>query len=74
MIWPDGTVHWLAGRWQVFNNEQGEAARVIGINLDITERKQAEEKLKASEEYSRQLVKSSSVAMIVSRGLEQKLS
>jgi PAS domain S-box-containing protein len=37
------------------------------------ERKQAEEKLKASEEHSRQLVQGSSVAMIVSRGLEQKV-
>jgi len=73
VIWPDGTVRWLAGRWQVFKNERGEAVRVIGINLDITERKQAEEKLKASEEHSRQLVQASSVAMIVSRGLEEKV-
>ncbi len=39
----------------------------------VEERKQAEEKLKASEEHSRQLVKSSSVAMIVSRGLEERV-
>ena len=32
-----------------------------------------EEKLKASEERSRQLVQRSSVAMLVSRGLEQKV-
>jgi PAS domain S-box-containing protein len=73
VIWPDGTVHWLAGKWQVFKNEQGGAERVIGINLDIAERKQGEENLKASEEHSRQLVQGSSVAMIVSRGLEQKV-
>ena len=24
VVWPDGSVHWLAGRWQVFKDESGE--------------------------------------------------
>jgi PAS domain S-box-containing protein len=45
VIWPDGTVHWIAGRWQVLMNELGEPSRMVGVNVDITDRKQAEEAL-----------------------------
>jgi PAS domain S-box-containing protein len=44
-VWPDGSVHWIAGRWQVFMNESGEAVRIIGVNTDISERKRADELL-----------------------------
>ena len=47
-------------------------AFVVGAIRDVTERRRTEE-LKASEERSRRMVQSSSVAMIVSRGLEQKV-
>jgi len=45
VVWPDGTVHWLAGRWQVFKDEAGRPLRMTGINIDITGRKAAEEQL-----------------------------
>ncbi|HLN99834.1 MAG TPA: PAS domain S-box protein, partial [Pyrinomonadaceae bacterium] len=45
---------------------------VISTIRDVTDRRRTEE-LKASEERSRRIVQSSSVAMIVSRGLEQKV-
>ena len=43
VVWADGSVHWITGRWQVLMNESGEAARMIGVNIDVTQRKQAEE-------------------------------
>jgi PAS domain S-box-containing protein len=45
VIWPDGSIHWIAGRGQVFMDESGEPSRLLGLNIDITERKQAEEAL-----------------------------
>jgi PAS domain S-box-containing protein len=45
VLWPDGTIHWIAGRWQVFMNESGEPFRVVGVNMDITARKRTEEAL-----------------------------
>jgi PAS domain S-box-containing protein len=43
VIWADGSVHWIAGRWQALMDESGEPLRVVGVNMDITERKRAEE-------------------------------
>jgi PAS domain S-box-containing protein len=44
-VWPDGSVHWIAGRGQVLMDESGEPTRMLGVNMDITERKRAEEAL-----------------------------
>jgi PAS domain S-box-containing protein len=43
VVWADGSVHWITGRWQVLMNESGEAARMIGVNIDVTQRKRTEE-------------------------------
>jgi PAS domain S-box-containing protein len=48
VVHPDGSIHWIAGRGQVFLDEFGAPARMIGIGLDVTERKQAEENLARS--------------------------
>jgi PAS domain S-box-containing protein len=45
VVWPDGSIHWIAGRWQVFIDESGEPSRVLGVNMDVTERKRTEEVL-----------------------------
>jgi len=45
VIWPDGTVHWIAGRWQVYKDESGKPRRGLGVNMDITDRKQVEQAL-----------------------------
>jgi PAS domain S-box-containing protein len=42
VIWPDGSVHWIAARAQVFMDESGEPSRMLGVNIDITEHKRAE--------------------------------
>jgi two-component system, cell cycle sensor histidine kinase and response regulator CckA len=57
VVWRDGSVHWLFGRFQLIRDDTGKPHRVIGVNLDITERKKADEgrhraeaAVKASEE------------------------
>lgn len=42
-VWPDGSVHWILGRWQVFRDHSGQAIRMTGVNIDITSRKEAEQ-------------------------------
>lgn len=50
VVWPDGSVHWLMGRGQCLYDEEGMPSRLIGITMDITEQKVAEEKLKEAVE------------------------
>jgi PAS domain S-box-containing protein len=42
VIWPDGSVHWLFGRWQVLKDETGKPRTMTGVNVDVTERKRLE--------------------------------
>ncbi|WP_027891228.1 PAS domain S-box protein [Calidithermus chliarophilus] len=56
VVWPDGTVRWLAARGRVYRDPQGQAVRILGVNFDITRRKEAEEQLRASEARLQALV------------------
>ena len=42
VVWPDGTLRWLAGRAVVFKDEAGKPLRLLGVNIDITARRAAE--------------------------------
>ncbi len=38
-IWPDGTTHWIHNRARISRDPAGRPASVLGVALDITERK-----------------------------------
>jgi two-component system sensor kinase FixL len=42
-MWPDGSIHWLEGRGRAIYDDRGDAQRMLGIVVDITERKNTEE-------------------------------
>ncbi len=44
-IRADGQVRWMEGRGRIFRDADGKPLRLIGTNVDITERKRAEEQL-----------------------------
>jgi PAS domain S-box-containing protein len=46
----DGSVRWISARGQFYYAANGDAERMLGMAVDTTERKQAEEALKKSEE------------------------
>jgi signal transduction histidine kinase/CheY-like chemotaxis protein len=46
---PDGEVRWLATQSRVFADENGAPSRLVGVNIDITARKQAEESLREAD-------------------------
>ena len=52
VIWPDGSIHWVASKGQVYYDNRGNAVRMTGINMDITDRKQAQEELQRQNKRS----------------------
>ena len=46
-IHQDGSRHWVMGKGKAFSDQAGQAARMLGVNMDITDRKRAEERLRS---------------------------
>ena len=61
----DGTVRWVAERGEFYYAADGEAEGMLGMAVDITERKLAEEALKKSEEKFSMAFRESPMALAV---------
>jgi len=54
VVWPDKSVHFIEGNAIVSRDKKGKALRMIGGNIDITERRKAEQDiLKANERFEK---------------------
>ncbi|MHC4397596.1 MAG: PAS domain-containing protein, partial [Planctomycetota bacterium] len=53
IVRADGGVRWVSEMADVFKDEKGRASRLVGIAVDITNRKQAEDALKAANQQLR---------------------
>lgn len=51
VIWPDGSVHWIASHGRFHFDAAGQAVRMNGIVMDITARRQSEEALRESQRF-----------------------
>lgn len=68
IIRPDGVVRWIAAIGQVFKNLQGKPVRMVGVNYDITSRKQAEEELLVSKTQLETAIESMTDAIVITDG------
>jgi PAS domain S-box-containing protein len=50
VVWPDGSIHWLAASGRMFFDDEGRPSRMVGFTADVTRRKMVEEELRHSEE------------------------
>lgn len=46
VVWPDDSIHWVAGRGRFFYDESGAPVRMCGVAVDISQRKADEEHLR----------------------------
>lgn len=53
ILLPNGSLRWLAAKAKMVSEDQGRVRRIVGVNMDITDRKLAEEALRHSEEQFR---------------------
>jgi PAS domain S-box-containing protein len=52
ILLPDGNVKWIGGRARCLLGEDGKSTRLLGVSMDITERKEAEELFELATEAS----------------------
>jgi PAS domain S-box-containing protein len=48
-VYPDGNQRWVEGRGKLFHDKRGRPTRLIGISVDVTERKRGEESLREAD-------------------------
>jgi PAS domain S-box-containing protein len=65
VVWQDGTVRHIKGRASVERDAAGHAVRMVGTNWDVTDFKQAQAALAASEARFRSIVESAIDAIII---------
>ena len=49
VVWPDGSIHWVEAIGRVLLDESGAAQRAMGVCVDFTDRKAADDALKSGE-------------------------
>lgn len=73
IIGQDNTIYWLREKGIVLRNQTGKAVRRLGITMDITESKQAEELLKQSKEDYRKLAQQKELLYRISNQIRNSL-
>ena len=73
VVHPDGNVRWVMGKGEVMRDDAGRPMRLLGVNVDITARKQADEAILASEELFARAFRSSPDAMVISRRIDGQI-
>lgn len=67
IVFPDGTIRWRYNRGSYLFDQQGQPFKLMGICMDVTQRKQAEAALRQSEEQFRTIFDNAPIAISLAR-------
>ena len=65
VVWPDGSVRWVLGSGRAIYGDDGKPARLVGVTLDVTARREADdgrERLLAAEREARSAAEAAKAA------------
>ena len=68
VFWPDASVHWVNMRGQLRYNQNSEAECMLGVVLDITDKKEAEIEIRESEARFKNILEQAPVAIALTSG------
>jgi PAS domain S-box-containing protein len=63
VVWPDGSVHWLASATRTLCDAQGRPVRIVGTVMDISARKSAEQRIAENEQRLRLAIRIAPLTM-----------
>lgn len=67
IVRPDGAVRWVEGRGEVFRDTAGKPQRVIGVCVDVTARKRADERNRVLADIARSISASLDIDTVLQR-------
>lgn len=67
IVHPDGQVRWLAAKGQIIKGERGRPVRMVGVNYDVTDRRQTEAQLRSFAGQLEQLVEERTQELVQSQ-------
>jgi len=67
IVRPDGAVRWVEGRGEVFRDAAGQPQRLIGVCVDVTERRRAEDRNRVLADIARSISASLDIDTVLER-------
>ncbi|GEM_PF-2455843 len=68
VIWPDGTLHYIASRGKVHYDPVGRPEKITGVIWDITRSRQAEESLSLQRKFTETVLENIEAGVVVCNG------
>lgn len=74
ILWPDGTVRWIAETGDVIRDPSGAAVRMVGVAQDVTERKKAQVEIqKLNEQLEQRVIERTAELTEANRQLREEM-
>jgi len=74
VIWPDGSVHWIEGWGRAIVGDDGTATGLVGVSLDITDRRHDQSRLEQLQHVTAALARARTIAEVGNVAVQELLT